>query len=334
MKTDGLYITLGPDGTIKRYLRDGDSKIPLDDTTIAGEIINLSEQNHIHLYQAIKEIWALAGRTGAAAENNTEFAIAMETFLHRLRKENIIRYTLLMTQIEDHPNNRPFARWDIQECAMFIVDHFSQAMAADITVGRVLSALSDGLPIDLDDEHDMLRHSSAYVTFTFDDPLTAEYQFRSEEQYFIFLLQHFILSKPNVAVCQFCGRYFIPKTRKKTLYCDRVVRNGRSCKRVAPHLKRKEKIAASRVLTLFKRVKEMMEKRYDRTGDDKAPSIIDITYEQYFEWLLLATDARDRYLAGELTEDKAISIIYVPKKDELLENNSADYTLETADTTS
>ena len=217
---------------------------------------------------------------------------------------------------------------------MFIVDHFSQAMAADITVGRVLSALSDGLPIDLDDEHDMLRHSSAYVTFTFDDPLTAEYQFRSEDQQFIFLLQHFILSKPNVAVCQFCGRYFIPKTRKKTLYCDRVVRNGRSCKRVAPHLKRKEKIAASRVLTLFKRVKEMMEKRYDRTGDDKAPSIIDITYEQYFEWLLLATDARDRYLAGELTEDKAISIIYVPKKDELLENNSADYTLETADTTS
>ncbi|MBR4289855.1 MAG: hypothetical protein IKT52_04350 [Oscillospiraceae bacterium] len=334
MKTDGLYITLGPDGTIKRYLRDGDSKIPLDDTTIAEEIINLSEQNHIHLYQAIKEIWALAGRTGDAAENNTEFAIAMETFLHRLRKENIIRYTLLMTQIADHPNDRPFAHWNAQESGMFIANNFSQAMAADITVGRVLFALSDGLPLDLDDEHDMLRRSSAYVTFSFDDSLTAEYQFRSEEQYFIFLLQHFILSKPNVAVCQFCGRYFIPKTRKKTLYCDRVVRNGRSCKRVAPHLKRKEKISASRVLTLFKRVKEMMEKRYDRTGDDKAPSIIDITYEQYFEWLLLATDARDRYLAGELTEDKAISIIYVPKKDELLENNSADYILETADTTS
>ena len=78
----------------------------------------------------------------------------------------------------------------------------------------------------------------------------------------------------------------------------------------------------------------MMEKRYDRTGNDKAPSIIDITYEQYFEWLLLATDARDRYLAGKLTEDEAISVIYVPKKDELLVNNSADYTLETAGSTS
>ena len=333
MKTDGLYITLSPDGKIKRYLRDGGSKIPLDDTTIAMEIINLSEQNHIHLYQAIKEIWALAGRTGDDG-HNLEFAIAMETFLRRLRKENMIRYTLLMSQIADHPNDRPFAHWDMQECAMFIADHFSQAMAADITVGRVLSALSEGTPIDLDEEHDILRQSSAYVTFTFEESLTAEYQFRSEEQYFIFLLQHFILSKPNVAVCQFCGRFFIPKTRKKTLYCDRIVRDNRSCKRVAPHLKRKEKIAASRVLSEFKRVKEMMEKRYDRTGDDKMPSIIDITYEQYFEWLLLATNARDHYLAGELTEDEAISIIYVPKKDEMLVNNSAEYTLETVGTKS
>jgi len=332
MKTDGLYITLFPDGKIKRHLQDSGSKIPLDDTTIAGEIINLSEQNHIHLYQAIKEIWALAGLTGDAAGNGLEFAIAMETFLHRLRKENIIRHTLLMTQIADQPNDRPFAKWDMQECAMSIANHFSQAMAADITVDRVLSALSDGLPIDLEEEHEMLRQSSAYVTFTFGVSLTAEYRFRSEEQYFIFLLQHFLLSKPNVAVCQFCGRYFIPKTRKKTLYCDRVVRNGRTCKQVAPHLTRKEKIAASRVLTVFKQVKDRMEKRYNRTGADKEPSIIDITYDQYFAWLLSATDARDRYLAGELTEEEAISIIYVPKKDEMLENNSAEYILANSGT--
>lgn len=99
MKKDGLYISLSPDGTIKRYLRDGGSKIPLDNTTIAREIINLLEQNHVHLYQAIKEIWSVAGRTSDVSGNNVEFAIAMETFLHRLRKENIIRYTLLMTQI-------------------------------------------------------------------------------------------------------------------------------------------------------------------------------------------------------------------------------------------
>lgn len=327
MKADGLYITLSPDGKLNRHLQATGSKIPLDDTTIAEEIIKLSEQNHIHLYQAIKEIWALAGQTGGDTGNDLEFAIAMETFLHTLRKENIIRHTLLMTQIGDQPDKHPFARWDMQESAMFLARNFSQAMAADVTVDRVLSALSDGRPIDLNEEHDMLRNSSAHVTFTFGDTLTAEYQFRSEEQYFIFLLQHFILSKPNVAVCQFCGRFFIPKTKKKTLYCDRIVRGGRTCKQVAPHLKRKEKIAASKVLSEFKRVKEMMEKRYDRTGDSKAQSIIDITYNQYLEWLVSAIDARKQHLAGELTEKEALEIIRVPRKNELIANNSAEYTV-------
>ena len=326
MKTDGLYITLSLDGKIKRHLQTTGSKIPLEDTTIAEEIISLSEKNHIHLYQSIKEIWALAGHTGDDTDDNLEFAVAMELFLHRLRKENIVRYTLLLTQIGDQPDDRPFARWDTQESAMFLARNFSQAMAADVTVDRVLSALSDGRPIDLNEEHDMLRHSYAYVTFTFGNTLTAEYQFRSEEQYFIFLLQHFILSKPNIAACQFCGRFFIPKTKKKTLYCDRIVRGGRTCKQVAPYLKRKEKIAASKVLSEFKRVKEMMEKRYDRTGGSKEPSIIDITYNQYYEWLVSATDTRNRYLAGELIEEEAIAIIRVPTKYELLECHSAECT--------
>ena len=325
MKADGLYIALSPDGKIKRHLQATSSKIPLEDTTIAEEIISLSEQNHIHLYQAIKEIWALAGQTGDAG-NDLDFAVAMESFLYTLRKENIIRHTLLMTQIGDQPDDRPFARWDTQESAMFLARNFSQAMSADVTVDRVLSALSDGRTIDLNEEHDMLRHSSAYVTFTFGETLIAEYQFRSEEQYFVFLLQHFILSKPNIAVCQFCGRFFIPKTKKKTLYCDRIVRGGRTCKQVAPYLKRKEKIATSKVLSEFKRVKEMMEKRYDRTGNNKEPSLIDITYNQYYEWLVSATAARNRYLAGELIEEEAIAIIRVPTKYELLECHSAECT--------
>lgn len=57
-----------------------------------------------------------------------------------------------------------------------------------------------------------------------------------------------------------------------------------------------------------------------------------MTYAQYRDWLQTATDARDRYLAGELTEEEAMAIIYVPKKDELLDNISSELTLETAAT--
>ena len=65
---------------------------------------------------------------------------------------------------------------------------------------------------------------------------------------------------------------------------------------------------------------------------DKKASVIDLTDEAYIQWLTAATDARNRYLAGELTEEEAMAIIYVPRKDELTGDNSVDLTLETAAT--
>lgn len=46
---------------------------------------------------------------------------------------------------------------------------------------------------------------------------------------------------------------------------------------------------------------------YKRAGDlGKRPSRKDLSYGEYYEWLEQATDARDRYLAGELREEKAL----------------------------
>ena len=47
---------------------------------------------------------------------------------------------------------------------------------------------------------------------------------------------------------------------------------------------------------------------------------------------MAATNARNRYLAGELTEEEGMAIIYVPRKDELTGDNSSEMTLETAAT--
>lgn len=67
MKTEGLYISLSPDGKVKRHLSTRSREVPLPDTTIADELIQLSEQNHVHLYQAIKDLWAHAGMIGEKA---------------------------------------------------------------------------------------------------------------------------------------------------------------------------------------------------------------------------------------------------------------------------
>lgn len=322
MIKDGLYITLSPDGKIKRYLRADHTRIPLADTTIAEELIGLAEQNHVHFYQAIKEIWALAELVERSQDDSKEFAVAMESFLRQLRKENILRHTLLMTQIGDTPRENPFEHWSYKKTAFFIAGQFMRAMSADMTVSSVLFALSNQQPIDMEGEHDMLRSSTAGVTFTYDGSLTAEYRFRSEEQYFIFLLQHFLLSKPNVAVCQYCGRFFIPKTRKETKYCDRIVRDGKSCKQIAPYLKHREKAAANRVIAKYDQVKNMLQHRLDRAEYDKKVSPIDLTYEEYILWAEKATQAKEDYLADKISEEEAIQIIHVPTIQELREKSA------------
>lgn len=48
------------------------------------------------------------------------------------------------------------------------------------------------------------------------------------------------------------------------------------------------------------------------------------------QWLEAATDARDRYPAGELTQKDALTIIYVPTKKELLADTLIEYTLGNA----
>ena len=94
----------------------------------------------------------------------------------------------------------------------------------------------------------------------------------------------------------------------------------------------KRKAESNSIVSEFLRIKRMLLRRVDRALVDKKPSVVDMTYEQYRDWLLVATDARNRYLAGELTEEDAMAIIYVPRKDELTGDNSVDLTLETAAT--
>lgn len=312
MRNDGLYVSLLPDGTIKKHLITDCEEVPLEDTTIAEELIRLSEQDHIDLYKAIKEMWAIAGMIEEGNYSDSIFTIEMELFLHKLRREHLVRYALLMTQFGEKPNDRPFYIPTAKESALSIVENFSQAMSADVTVGRVLSALSSNQPIDLEGEHFMLRKTKAIAYFTFDGSISTEYQFRTEDHYYIFLLQNFLCSEPRVACCQYCGRYFIPKSRRKTLYCDRVIRDGKTCKQVAPHLNRKERAAADKVVSEFNRVKDMLVHRLERAQYDKKSSPIDLTREEYYRWLDAATAARERYLSGELSEEEAWKIIHVP----------------------
>lgn len=329
MNNEGLYIRLLSDGTIKRRLVTILGEVPLEDTTIAEELIGLCDTNNVPMYQEIKEIWS---HTGSWVENPIGlrgFERRLGDYLHWLRSRNLIRYTLFMTtydDLEEKPDHRT------SDGSMGIAHLLSDSMGPDHVTTNALYTLSKKQRIDLDEEHFYLKEATCVTHYLLGDSVEEEYQFRNEEQYYIFLIQKFLLSKPNLVSCQFCGRFFIPKTRKTTKYCSRIVRNNRTCKQVAPGLKKRERDAAHLVTSEYERIKDMLFHRKDRSDMDKKASVIDLTDEAYIQWLTAATDARNRYLAGELTEEEAMAIIYVPRKDELTGDNSSELTLETAAT--
>ena len=320
----GLYLSLLPGGKIKRHLATDTGEVPLGETTIGDELIHLSEQNNVHLFQAIKDLWAIAGAAHRDSSCKQEFDQAVEAILNTLKNENIVRHTLLMTLLEDFSKEdqaEPSSPYDMPL-------QLGEAMSADIIVYRILAALAEGDPLTLKEELYLIDESKATVYFRFREKLTAEYLFRSEKKYYIFLIQNFLGGKPCVRKCGYCGEFFIPKSKHRTLYCDRVIRNGRTCKQIAPYENHKQLAAVNRVVAEFDRVKDLMFRRTDRTCVDKKKSPIDLTYAQYYAWLDDATVARNRFLTGEISDEEALKIIHVPIKKELLEEESPDYTLD------
>lgn len=132
--------------------------------------------------------------------------------------------------------------------------------------------------------------------------------FDNPQSYYDYLIFTFYLRDETVCECENCNRLFVPKTKKKTLYCDRVFKNGKTCKQIGPALKYKEQYENDLVLQTFEKEKNKMYKRMDRTQSfGETPK--SISYDEYMDWLNMAVNAKNMYLNNELTEIEALRII-------------------------
>ena len=322
----GLHISITQDGGIKKHLSTQNGEVQLPETTISEELIQLTDDSFPWITTSYRNIYTTAILVTNHRQDYSAFCKNVDDFLSEQDTGDPVYSTLTRLSISDkvrdfrNPSNLTHT-----------ASETLRVLLIPITIQRatksLLDALCDSLPIEELPDFQLMKNTHTTTVFSFSDTLSAEYIFRGFEQYYCFLLQHFIVSKHNIKKCQYCGGYFIPKNKRNTKYCDRVIRDGKTCKEIAPQLKHRERVAANRVLSELDRVGRMLYSRLNRTGDDKEPSIIDITDAEYQVWINTATDAKKRYLAGELSEDEAIALIYVPKKDEMLENNSAEYTL-------
>lgn len=318
MKTDcGLYVSITPDGTLKRDLAAISGKASLADTTVEDEIITFSELDFGPNATVVDLI--ITSATFIPHEGHIEdadmnvFQFIQDTtidLINTLEQEAPLNGTLARATIEDCIPEDDGTGLYVYTTSAQIISILTSVMYLQFEVNDILSDLRQNIPIDFENKYDYLRMQELTQVFEAGDGLTSRYYFRSISDYYYFLLVHFIASKPNVVLCECCGRYFIPATKRKTLYCDRELKDGKSCKELAPSLKHKLDAKRKKVIEEFDRAKRRMYKRYERTGDlGKKPSHKDLSYGEYYEWLERATDARDRYLAGELSEEKALEII-------------------------
>ena len=280
----GVYVELLPEGKIKRDLAGILDEVSFAEAKISDEIFLFSELI-FEPYAAVVDLIRSQARTilmyddhGGLA-NMTLFQFMLDTvedLVSTLEQENPLHGTLLRAQLEDEvPPDDGTAMYPFRANKK-ILTILVGVMQFQFVVNEVL--------------HDIQTGESL-----------------------IFLLLQFVSGHPAVAWCHCCGRYFIPKTKKKTLYCDRILKDGKTCKEWGPVLKHRQKVAQISVVEEFDRTKRRMYKRYERAEFlNKEPSEKDLSYEEYYQWLDRAVRARDDYLAGKLPAEEALKTIQTP----------------------
>ena len=93
------------------------------------------------------------------------------------------------------------------------------------------------------------------------------------------------------------------------MYCDRVIKDGKTCKELAPALKHRLHAENDGVIQAFDRARQKMYRRYERAKESLHKLPKGITYDEFYDWFDKATVARDAYLHDERSAEEAMKII-------------------------
>lgn len=320
----GLYVSVNDDGIIKRNLtvKSGET-IKVERTTVNDEIIAFSELNFKYYAELLEHIENMCedsyveitdgdfGEAGIDVDAYAEILKTVHKLIGALEESNPLHGTLLRTLLEDQlPPDDGSAMYLINSEAK-ITDCLSSVMQLQFLINDILYDLRNGTPLDMENKYSIFRSAEFTQIQTLGEKVTVQYRFRSLIDYYIFLMMRFIENQPNVTICQCCGKYFIPKTKRTTLYCDRIIRDNKTCKQIAPALKHKRDAAQDSVIQTFDRTKRKMYKRFERADYSSHLLAHGLTPTQYYDWLGKAEQARDEYLTGKISAEEALEIIIV-----------------------
>lgn len=242
----GLYVTVGDDGSLKRTLVSVSGETELEATTLNDEVILFSELI-FDFYAFIVDRIRLSflylttqDSEGKAVIDIRVFEFIQDTvqdLIEEFEIDNALYGTLTRTVIEDQiPADDGNESYPVEATEKIILV-LSKVMNMQFSINNILRDMRFKVPVDLEKKYRFLQDTEFVQVSKFPNLHTPEYLFRSLTDYYTFLILHFIATSPHVALCECCGRYFVPKTAKKTLYCDRPLKDDKTCKDLGPGLK-------------------------------------------------------------------------------------------------
>lgn len=187
--------------------------------------------------------------------------------------------------------------------------YLDQIKSVQFFVLHFFSDLSSQKGIDINEDFNYNSVQISTVFYFEDNKSKQMYHIRNLTEYYFLLLHLFVESGYRLCRCQLCGRYFVPKTKKKTLYCDRVLKNGKTCKEFAPRLKHRILSSRNEILKEFDTQRGKMYKRYERTLNTPDTVEKSLSFEEYCDWLEKARTARDNYLEQKISKEETLDII-------------------------
>ena len=141
-----------------------------------------------------------------------------------------------------------------------------------------------------------------------DDALHRRKRIRSHTELMLFCVLELLEQDTNIRRCACCGGYFIPKTKKMTLYCDRAIKGNQTCKDLAPGLRRRRNKERDEALAEYDRLYDLyyarMERYEGRTDLNRPATETDMSQKDFFLWSCKAQALRKKYLAREISANE------------------------------
>lgn len=317
-KDDGLYMKISDNGNISRTLIDEGKEVILPEIHVKDEIIGFSEYNFKYYAEVVDYVYELSGSIMIKTEEgyyfdldrNNEFFTLVNNLIDMLKENDILSGLLLKWELENIKNSDStpaiFKQWLVNSICKTI----SSAMDMNTMINNIFYDLSTGQKIDYKNKYPMFNNFIVPMIFhEVNGKFERWYCIRTADSYYLFLLSIFLEKEFTVCQCLCCGKYFVPKTKKKAVYCDRILKDNATCKQIGPRLKRKLEQNKDEVLKTFEVQRNKLYKRFERTEISLHTTEKSMSREEYYEWLEKATAARNAYLSGNLQKEQALDII-------------------------